>query len=187
MPDDLPDYYAWFQWWTPRRVKAELWWITGVPIQAGDDVMGLIWAIDPSHVVVYFRNFMTNQITTFVMAAPESFRRSGEATTYNPIVSGATAEWIVEDPSVAIDPRPGAALDPKLEPFAAYTPPVTFRNCVAGMAPAPGPATSEKVLTAPRYKRMYQVLQNPSRTRLVSMAKRGASDTELVVTYGGFG
>ena len=179
----LPPYYAWFQWWAPRRRTADLWWITGIDIDARDEVMALIWAIDTNNVIVYFRNFTKKRATSFPMEAPIHYRDSRRTELHSPIISGATAEWIVEDPSQAIDPDPGDPPNP--EPFAYYKQ-VKFSYCVAGMGETPGQATSEKVLTAPRFKRMYEVLHNPSRTRFISMPKRGASTTELVVDYGGF-
>jgi hypothetical protein len=183
LPTGLPPYYAWFQWWAPRRYTPELWSITGIPIDAGHDVMALIWAIAKTYVIVVFRNFTTSRITSFTMASPEHQHNKRRTKLYSAIISGATAEWIVEDPSQAIDPDRDDPPNP--EPFADYKS-VSFRHCVAGMAEAPGPATSEKVLTAPRFKRMYEVLPNPSRTRFISMPKRGDSDTQLVVEYGGF-
>ncbi len=181
LPADLPDYYAWFQWWAPRRFQAELWWIRGIPIAARDDVMALIWAIDTTHVVVVFCNFNSKKITSFLMAAPKHFRDNNRTESNIPNISGATAEWIVEDPSQALDPKPGD----KPEPFADYKS-VTFSHCVAGMADTAGPSTSDIVLTAPRFKRMYKVpLSRPSRTRFISMPKRGADTTELIVNYGG--
>jgi hypothetical protein len=184
-PVKLP-YYAWFQWWAPRRISADLWWITGIPIKAGDYVMGLIWAINTTHVAVVFRNFASNKITSFCMEAPTYFRDRGWTQKYQPTISGATAEWIVEDPTTEIEPTLDSPFPPDLEPFADYKS-VTFCHCVAGMAETPGQSTSEKVLTSPRFKRMYRVSREPPlRTRFISMPKRGASDTDLVVEYGGF-
>jgi hypothetical protein len=180
---DQTEYYAWFQWWAPRRIKPDFWRIGGIPIDGGDDVMGLIWVVDSTHVVVVFRNFTTNKITAFPEEAPGYLcGRDDLSVKYRPSISGATAEWIVENPTVEVQPNEDP---PDLEPFADYRQ-VYFRHCVAGMAEKPGQPTSEKVLTAPRYKRMYQVLADPSRTRFISMPKRGASATELEVDYGGF-
>jgi hypothetical protein len=178
--EDKQEYYAWFQWWAPHRCKPTIKRITGIHVEGGCHVMGLIWAIDPTHVVVLFRNFAPyNEITMFCEEAPERRHHKG---TYHPSISGATAEWIVECPTVELNPT---KYPPDLDPFADYKE-VCFRHCVAGTAETAGPSTSEKVLTAPRFKRMYRVLSNPSRTRFISMPKRGANTTELIVDYGGF-
>ena len=144
--------------------------------------MGLVWAYDQRIVAVAFCNLTTKIITWFAKEAPiYQHRRHDPTLRYQPSVSGGTAEWIVEDPSKQIDPVDNS--DPLL--FADYSQ-VKFSNCVAGMAQAPGAATSEKVLTAPRYKRMYGVLKDPSRTRFVSMPERVSDATELTINYGGF-
>jgi len=179
---ELPEYYTWFQWWAPRRIRPELWWIRGIPVGYYDEVMGLVWVVDPKIVAVVFCNLTRKKITWFVKDAPiYSHRRHDSSLTYQPNISGATAEWIIEDPTKEIDTTD----NPHPLPFADYAK-VIFRNCVAGMATAPGAATSEKVLTAPRYKRMYEVLQRPLRTRLISMPEPRTKTTELTVNYGGF-
>jgi hypothetical protein len=164
-------YYVFFQWWARDQVRLTLDTIKGIEIKAGTSVMGLVWAIDPTHVIVVFRNFAPlNQITVFV-------RQSPETKTIRPIISGATADWIMERPTVL--ELGGTAL----ELFPSYDR-VHFKHCVAGVARTAGQSTSEEVLKAPRLKRMFEVASDaPSRTRFISMPNR-ISTTSFSTHYG---
>ena len=154
------EFFVFFQWWAQDQNELTLDIIKGIQINAGTSVMGLVWAIDPTHVLVVFRTFAPlNQITVFLRQAPET-------KTIQPIISGATAEWIMERPTAL---KLGSTA---LELFPSYNG-VYFKHCVAGMARTAGQSTSEEVLNAPRFKRMFEVASDaPSRTRIISIPTR---------------
>ncbi len=172
------DYYAWVQWWARDQVSLHYRRITSITIQPGLRVMGLVWAFNATEVFVYFRNFAPlNQMVGFTEAAPQVQRTP--TLTLTPTISGATAEWIVERPTVL-------QLDAtQLELFPSYSP-IEFCQCVAGTAPASGLPTGQQTIATPRWKRMYQVpADGPPRTQIISMARR-VSDTAFCAHYGGF-
>jgi hypothetical protein len=175
-----PEYSAWFQWWARTQVHITRKVFKKIQVQAGLQVMAAIWVIDPRHVGVMFRTFAPfNQGTVLFRKSPPVWLRQVNGPTGRPTISGATAEWIVERPETL------TLNHPTLDLFPAYTP-VTFDFCVAGAARAPGPPTSEEILTGPRFFWMYEV--PPAllpRTRLISMAEP-VSTTSLRVHYGGF-
>ncbi len=169
--NDTTNYYAWFQWWL-RGEPSNVIMLTGLHVEAGLEMMGLVWAFDATDVLVLFRNFGTfNQITGFTASAPPD-----PISNIQPKVSGATAEWILE--------RPALQGSNGLEPFASYLP-TEFRNCVAGVAGGPGLPTSEKALIAPRFKRMFERIGSlPSRTRIISVPVRNPADiTKFALRY----
>ncbi len=168
-------YFAWFQWWALTEVKINRFQLP-LTIEEGLPVMAMIWVIDPTHVVAAFRTYGNfNQITIICEEAPLVATEPGGTALIRPTIAGATVEWIQERP--LFHGTPSA--------FAKYTP-VCFRNCVAGMAPAPGIPTSQQALMSPRLFRMYDVPGDPpSRTRLKSMAT-WIDETSFEARYGGF-
>ncbi len=167
-----PSYAAFFQWWAAQETAKNLETLTGLAIEGGEEVIALLWAIDPFHVVALLRTFGTlNQIAVLVRPAPPITLENNVVTF--PSISGATAEWIVERV------RDGNVL----LPFANYGT-VDFSNCVAGTATAPGAPTGEEILEGPRLLRMYEVPPNPPvRTRLIS-TPYNVDTTEIGVRYG---
>jgi Peptidase A4 family len=179
---EAPEYYAWFQWWARDQTALRFKKLKNVQIQAGTDVMGLIWAIDPTHVHVVFRNFAPlNQITIFRRRSPDI--QVPPNPIVQPTISGATAEWIMERPTKR---KLNAT---KLDLFPGFSP-VHFKHCVAGMARVAShhPPTAEQSLTAPRYKWMFEMANDaPSRTRIIAMSERMSTDTTAFkVHHGGF-
>jgi len=168
-------YFAWFQWWALTETHIDRIQLP-LTIEEGLPVMAMIWVVDPDHVVAAFRTFgALNQITIMYEEAPLILTELGGTSLIRPTISGATVEWIHERPLFHAKPSP----------FPKYSP-VTFRNCVAGMAPAPGIPTSQQTLTAPRLFRMFDVPSDPpSRTRLTSMPT-WIDETSVEARYGGF-
>jgi hypothetical protein len=176
-----PEYYAWFEWWARYPVKLLRRRLKHFLINSEMSVMAMIAVMDSQNVAVIFRTFAgsASQITLFFRPIPDVFVDASKMTQVTPHISGATAEWIMERPHT-----PGAP-PTVFDLFPSYTG-TQFSYCVAGMAPQPGVATSEKILTSPRLLRIYEVPPNPpSRVRLVSMPKL-RSTTSLQVDYGGF-
>jgi peptidase A4-like protein len=173
-------YFAWFQWWARDQVALTRKTLSNIEVASGVSVMAMISVIDPHHVVMVLRTFAPrNEITILVEETPEVWLTPAKTSKIRPVISGATAEWILERPeTLDLD-------NPKPELFAKYNP-VRFRHCVAGMARAPGSPTSEETLSGARFFRLREVpAAPPPRTRLISMPTLiGTSSIE--VRYGGF-
>ena len=164
---------AFFQWWSPHEAhpKDHYHPIPGLLIEPGSQVMAMLWAIDPTHVVAALRTFGPHpQLAAQLWQAPLLTLDNGIQT--RPVIAGATAEWIVERPR-----------NISLQRFPDYGQ-VDFTHCIAATAPIPGPPTREQILAAPKLLRMFEVPPNtPSRTRMISHARRTA-DTDCQITYG---
>jgi hypothetical protein len=176
-------YAAWIQWWARHQKRHNLRYISSDCIRVcnGMTVIAMVWAIDPFCVAIAVRNFPDNHITIEVLHAPEVAPERGDECRI-PRISGATAEWIMERPSQVSVQEPTMGFP--LESFADYGS-VTFSHCVAGTALAPGPATSEQTLGAPRLFRMYDVpCGDPPRSRFISIPSK-TGPTSIRVDYGG--
>jgi hypothetical protein len=160
---------AWFQWFARNETTIDQRYIPEVPVQPGDRVIMHLWVHGKSDVRVYCHNLTTHILFGFPASAPVI----NGAT---PVIAGATAEWVMERPTI-----PGKDT---MYAFPNYSS-VTFSQCVAGAAPGPGPAGSQHVLQGTRFIRMYDVLTNPMRTSFISMPSL-VSATSLKTTYGGF-
>ena len=165
---------AWFQWWARDEVKMNKSVLPDVPVSAGDQVIAFLWVIGKGEVEVFFHNLTSGLALRFFALAPLVNVPGGGTTV--PVIAGATAEWVTE--------RPTIPSSEDLYRFPDYGS-VTFDQCVAGAAPAPGPAQVEQTLQGAFFLRMYEVLEDPMRTAFISMPSR-VSDTSVKTIYGGF-
>ena len=178
------DYYAWFQWWARDQVQIQRKRFLKIDVEPGMSVMGTISVMDKQHAYAYFRTF-AGSASQFVKwhhhhpATIQDVHVGPGGPVVTPVISGSTAEWILERPM----PLELDATD--FELFPSYNP-TQFTNCVAGTAATLGPSTGEEVLMGPTLLRMFEVPANaPSRTRLISMPEL-LDPTSLRVRYGGF-
>jgi len=164
-----PDQYrAWWQWWVRDLTGA------GIPIplphpvvRHGDFMMASIYANTARDGVKFIiKNISNGQATMFDQAAPSP-------TAGNPPlrISGATAEWIMERPSVGsqiqILPNYGTVL---------------FSHCLAVAAdPHGGPNVERNVEVAKRID-MREVRHNPERTAIMSITK-AVDEDEFMAVY----
>ena len=145
-------------------------------------VMGAISVVDKQHAYAYFRTF-AGSASQFVKwhhhhpATIQNVHLGGAVVT--PVISGSTAEWVLERPMpLQLDAT-------ELELFPSYNP-TKFSYCVAGTAAVPGTPTGEEILMGPTLLRMFEVPSSPpSRTRLISMPKL-IDPMSVGVRYGGF-
>jgi hypothetical protein len=104
-------YYAFYEFWPALWVQ-----VPNFPVSPGDVLAVNVCApFTTTHAVTCIKNQTTNQITTIGFDAP-----SGTT------LSGAVAEWIVENPAPPSNPK---TYDPKA--FANYGN-VVFHDCIAG-------------------------------------------------------
>lgn len=150
----------WWQWWV-RGGHSAPHDISGVPIRAGDEVLCSLTVVSPHEVRFHVKNRNTGTFAGFAVSEAVPLR-------------GATAEWVVEQPSDPGD-DPGALeggreLAP-LFPLPDYGS-VLFRQCAAQAAAAPGLEGRCRPLRTPRLIRLSQLLTRPTRKTLVSVPSR---------------
>lgn len=167
-----PPALAFFQWWD-RQNGGTFIWLSGLPVQPGDVLLGTIWAHSYTIAVGYLRNFSTGHMAIVRCQAPFIPVGGGNMQLR---ISGATAEWILE--------RPTQFGSTTLYPFPDYQA-MTFAGCWAGVAHAPGPLQSVHELATARLIRLYDTLHDPTRTQFISMPDK-QSDTAVLLEYGDF-
>ncbi len=177
--DPDPAYSAWWQWWEPGQTNAKPHRI-GIDLDAGDEVFCSV-QVQPGSTAAAIVS-----IANFASAAhpkPVQFwSRKVMPKKAQPLIPGATAEWIVE--------RPTRVHKTTLLPLADFDP-VQFSDCQALAARDPAAAAAGqgryRNLDGARFIRMYDMLQNPSRSRFLSMPARLRPDAPdaFRVTYVG--
>lgn len=172
-PDGTPEEpKLWWQWWI-RDGHSAPHDIPGVPVRAGDEVLCSLTAVSPHLVRFHVRNRNTGTFAGFAVSEPVPLR-------------GATAEWVVEQPSDPQgDPRAvkGRREGEPLFPLPDYGS-VAFRHCAAQAGAAPGFGNRYHPLRTPRLIRMSQLLTQPTRKALISVpSRRGQQPGELRVSY----
>jgi len=159
---------AWIQWWTRDFPNASPSDIPNFPVEPDDQVAFLLRVKGPRDVSVSIRNLSTNQLTRLDMTMPDPTLQ----------ISGATAEWIMETPTV-LNSNP-----PRLHNFPAYNT-MEFVDCVASAAIAPGQPETPHILQGAEFIRMFKVRDNPESTAFISVPEK-RSDLAVRLTYGGF-
>ncbi|QEE41585.1 hypothetical protein FV241_11945 [Methylobacterium sp. WL2] len=168
---------AWTQWWTLDAAHNAPTYLP-LPLAPGNEVLCVLTAIDARRVVAVVVNLSTSPpVGIAVQYVPQTVDIDGQM--ISPKITGATAEWIVERPSVV-----GSS---DIYNFPNYGT-AAFDLCVAVESPAEDfPALSSgvpQVLHGTRYIRMLERKRDPARIAVLSLAK-GCSPTSLKVTYGG--
>jgi Peptidase A4 family len=104
-------YYAFYEFWPALWLS-----VPNFPVSAGDILAVNVCApFTTTHAVTTIKNQSTNQVTTIGFNAPGTTK-----------LSGAMAEWIVENPGVQPNPN-----NPDPKAFANYGN-VIFHDCIAG-------------------------------------------------------
>lgn len=159
-----------FQQWWRRDDPCSLWRLIGsVPVRPGDTIRCAVWIACPQSAYFYLK--VNND-------RPHGLKDSvpqlnGLPT---PTVTGATAEWIVERPTI---PR-----NTKLYGFPHYAD-ISFGSCIVGTGRDIPDYDKELDLSGARYVKMYERRRWPSRTALVSVPKRVDRESFAVIN-GGF-
>jgi hypothetical protein len=152
---------TWWQWWS-RDQPGQPCDIGGVPAVPGDLVLAHLRVQDREHVQFYIKNHRTGAFARFRARTPTS--NQGVRLQ----ISGATAEWILE--------RPTIVGDDKLYPFPNYGI-ADFHHCVTAMAHDPGGPTSVRRLGGARLIRMFDILHDPERTAFISIGEKRNDNT----------
>jgi hypothetical protein len=146
-------YFAWYQWWAKGTLMP--WYPLALPVDAGHEVYAILTVLNPTTVRFNIKNVTLN---VFLGAFDVAIPTAG-------IVSGATAEWIMERPT----PLGGDPWYPY--PLPAYEN-FSFMECRAeSMAPdGSGPTTIDLELA--RLIRMNEITKAPPGVRTISVAKK---------------
>jgi hypothetical protein len=171
----LVEAFAWFQWWASEECRPYIRF--PLPVMPGDEVACLLWVISDVAVVATVLNLSTGQLIPPITATAWQEPLPG-GTLRQLVISGATAEWIMERPTFLCTSQPYW--------FPDYGS-TEFLDCVAIMGPAPGMPQTVKDLRVARLIRMYDTLYPPTRIRYISMPeKKEPSNKKFRVRYGDF-
>jgi hypothetical protein len=132
------DAYAWFEWWVSESTgydpgyvnETRLFNSDGTPfsVSPGNEIAVWVFYTGNRGAMISYWNDSTNQNVVLNLVAP----------TYA-IPNGASAEWVIEAPDMG---EPGT-------PIPAFTPPLTFNNCLAcqggGWGPCAGPSSGQAI------------------------------------------
>ena len=147
-------YIGWYQWWV--RGQPLFTAIPQVPISLtqGDFVLCLVQASAPSEAIVAMVKFgsviefWSKKIYPAVVTGPQ------------PVISGATAEWVVERPTFLGSDQ--LHLLPQFDP-------VDFTNCFAAEAQSINPPIPViQSLNGARFIQMFERLSGPERISMLS-------------------
>jgi hypothetical protein len=160
-------YKAWYQWWA-RGQNAPPQDIS-MAVNPGNEISATITVLSPTRVRFNIKNVTLSEVPGAIeVDAPQGH-----------VISGATAEWIMERPSeLGYD-----GWNPY--PLPVYTD-FSFTGCVAGSV-EPGSMTLSSIdLELARLIRMYEIVPNPPAVRTISVASKTLLPTQsLDLTYVG--
>lgn len=159
-------YGAWYQWWARELQEGPE--CLELQVNPGDEIAAVMRVLDDKQTVRFNLKNVTLGIMlqAFDVTAPTGY-----------LVSGATAEWIMERPS---PPRSDGWNAYKLPSYSAFS----FTDCLAE-ASASGDAVVIPIdLELARLIRMYEIVQSPRSIRTISSAKKVlTSPQRLELTY----
>jgi hypothetical protein len=152
-------YQAWWQWWlrghhNPVAVLHDL------QVNPGDRILASIYVLDRTTVLALIMNATTGHITFVLGIAPQATMPHAPAQV-QVMISGATAEWVTE--------RPTVWLDDELYDLPDYDA-VTF-DCRAVSALDPSSPGRVEKLAGARFIHMFERRTNPHRTRTISESR----------------
>jgi hypothetical protein len=157
----------WCQWWRrdSKEEDALPWTIEGVPVSAGDRVFCSLTVINMNQVLIHVANRTTQTFATIIGSGPVP-------------LAGSSAQWIVERPANPDLGKPGPIIDPgPLYPLPDYGE-VVIDECTAERFGSGGEPDWR-----PRYIRMTQVVENPSRVAVISAPSIHEGPGTVRVTY----
>lgn len=180
-PDGTTTAQAWTQWWARGNTEKNAPVPLALAVQPGNEVLCVLTALDPRTVVFVMVNLTGQEVPTAISVlgtSPEV--RLPDGTLVRPDIAGATAEWIMERPSVVGQPT-------------AYNFPdygeAKFELCIAvegdDVNISSWSGGSSQHLRGARLLRIFDVLADPARTAFTSMPKK-LDDTSIHLKYGGF-
>jgi len=167
---------CWWQWWLRDHMNPSV--PIPLPVAPGDEMMASMIVIDETHVRFYIKNVTSGGLSPkiFVKSAPQATLPDGSGVVQVEVsveVSGATAEWVME--------RPTVWASEELHELPQYGT-VEFFGCGAVSARNPGEPGRGETLVGARFINMQKVETDPSRTVTISVAER-SGDHGVRMTY----
>lgn len=165
---DPPRSFAWTQWWARDVPGSNYKEIVNFDVLSGDEVICLIVVWGAAAVTMFIRNSRTGDFRFMAPPPPEDMRGLPF------VISGATAEWVVE--------RPTALNSTNLIPLGDYGR-VEFKDCLAVQNGLPPGEPEIHTLAGSRMIRMFAVDPDPPRTPMISYPTRN-TDLSFRVDFG---
>lgn len=166
--------WAWFQWWVGRgrEIGPVNLAPKDFPVQPDEEIICCL-AVELADVVAFhFKNQTNGRYRSIHFSAAEPGAQA----------DGASAEWIVERPSLF--PPPSEPQNAPLHPLPDYGS-VTFHGCAAETRPAPGQGRgTPRGLVGARLIGMSEARSDPYRSVLISRPEK-VDDATLRVVYRG--
>jgi hypothetical protein len=154
-----PTTISWIQWWPGPPLT-----LTSLPVHPGNTILCWLTVVNQTQIILRIKNAstMSGPFLPFLWTAPMVPLAPPPPQT-QALVSGATAEWVME--------RPAKWPTPDLFELPYYNG-VEFTGALGRTAHAPGLSMRTETLFGCRLIRMYRVAENPHRAVTVSVAKR---------------
>ena len=148
-------YFGWYQWWVRGQPPLAMLPMVPITLAEGDVVVCRVQASGPSEAVVSMLKLglMPQFWSTTITPGVSPF------TGQPPVISGATAEWVVERPTVL-----GSDQLYRMPQFD----PVVFTNCAAEEALAINVPTVVQNLYGARFIQLFEQLGDPQRISMLS-------------------
>lgn len=148
-------YFAWYQWWVRGQPPLSNLPLVPIDLAEGDVVVCRVQASGPSAAVVSMIKLgpMPQFWSTPIMPGVSPF--TGQL----PVISGATAEWVVERPTVLGSDQLYRV--PRFDP-------VVFTNCAAEEALELNLPTVVQNLRGARFIQLFEQLGDPQRISLLA-------------------
>lgn len=158
---------AWYQWWARGLHDGEEF--LALPLAAGEEISAVITVLNATTARFNLKNVSQGiMLQAFDVPAPPGH-----------LISGATAEWIMERPSPLGSDGWSPYRLPAYQPF-------SFTGCIAESM-APGDTTARRIdLEQARLIRMYEIVDSPRSVRTISSVRKVlAPQQALELTYVG--
>ncbi|MFN8524562.1 MAG: G1 family glutamic endopeptidase [Chloroflexota bacterium] len=153
---------SWIQWWPHLPLK-----IKDFAVAPGDRMLAWLTVLDETRVRMLLKNDTENALAGWVMTAPTVKDAAYFPAPIQARVSGATAEWVLERPSVGDPPVFSQLANFSGTTFGAVAgverTPAVFTECWYGMATEPGAPIVVRDTRCARSIGMYQLTGNPRR------------------------
>ena len=162
---------AFFQWWDVETGGTFLH-LTGLPVKPGDEMVCAVWAQSATRAIGYLRNDSTRQMAIVSASAP--FVALGKNPPVELMISGGTAEWVLE--------RPMVFGESSLYAFPNFG--TTTFTCWAGAARSSGSPQVWHDLRQARFIRLYEARNSRLHTAFLSMPAKLRGDDQVEVHYG---
>jgi hypothetical protein len=163
-------YIAWYQWWA-KDTTPILYPLPNLPVNAGDEVSASLTVLNSTKVRFDMKNVTQTSTlpVSFEVDAPSGY-----------LISGATAEWIMERPTPLVGGDPWTPYPlPKYQAF-------SFTGCRAKTTAPTGAASKVIDLELARLIRMNEITVAPPGLRTISVAKKTLLPAQrLDLTYTG--